>query len=143
MTPTVASMAPRANNNSRICGVALWILRQLSCATGRIDWIKHIDRLFASFLGHFQLPVGTATADMKPGSMYPSHRASMLFRNSGTSAIQDIPKCIIYLLRNKSSQGKRRQYRGGAKVKHSSLNCWLESFCGVWAIFHYLHLRPS
>lgn len=58
-----------------------------------------------SFLGHFQLPVGTSTGDMKPGSAYPSHRASMIFRNSGTSAMHDIPKCIIFLLRNEPAQG--------------------------------------
>lgn len=63
-------------------------------------------RLFVGFFRHFRVPVGTATADMKPGNAYPSHRASLLFKPPGGAGLSNISKFIIYLLRNEHSGGK-------------------------------------
>ncbi|GMH44904.1 hypothetical protein BSKO_12861 [Bryopsis sp. KO-2023] len=68
---------------------------------GQINWTKYMDRLFVGFLTRFHVPVGTATSDMRQFSTYPSHRASLLFKNSGTGSI---PKCIIYMLRNEKNE---------------------------------------
>ena len=70
-----------------------------------IQWNVHAPRLFSAFLYCFDLPVGTATGEMKYAKLAVPRRAELWFPTNVLPLERSAAKCIIFMLRNDSTNG--------------------------------------
>ena len=67
---------------------------------GLIAWQDHALRLFTAFLSCFDLPIGTATGEMKYSKVAVPRRAELWFPLHVLPMERSAAKCLVFLLRN-------------------------------------------